>query len=285
MPSGGPAPPPCPALAPIPLGSGGGAGGHCQQDRICLEYMLRKFLRLLQHKLARSPIYIALITQGIREFNGGFVLMTTDAVNQLYVPTPDGRQILLPFHHKMMVTALLQFYHMKSRAISKPADLMSVTKTDFDCFRTTMFDPSQPIVPWHRPRPDSHLSAKEHAHANWNKTIKPTKSNYVVFKEEVYWFRFKEDFSTTARSHGLFHTLDINHIPIYIKLDKEQMLWIVIIHQRRGYLGEWANADKIDLLILLRDFRIVRRKVKLLEIDALGRSDGVDEHPTSDTLP
>jgi hypothetical protein len=24
-----------------------------------------------------------------------------------------------------------------------------------------------------------------------------------------------------------------------------------IIHQRRGYLGEWANADKIDLLILL----------------------------------
>jgi hypothetical protein len=59
----------------------------------------------------------------------------------------------------------------------------------------------------------------------------------------------------------------------------------VIIHQRRGYLGEWANADKIDLLILLRDFRIVRRKVKLLEIDALGRSDGVDEHPTSDTLP
>jgi hypothetical protein len=36
-------------------------------------------------------------------------LMTTDAVNQLYVPTLDGRQILLPFHHKMMVTALLQF--------------------------------------------------------------------------------------------------------------------------------------------------------------------------------
>jgi hypothetical protein len=42
-----------------------------------------------------------------------------------------------------------------------------------------------------------------------------------------------------------------------------------IIHQRRGYLGEWANADKIDLLILLLNFRIVRRKVKLLEIDAL----------------
>jgi hypothetical protein len=59
----------------------------------------------------------------------------------------------------------------------------------------------------------------------------------------------------------------------------------VIIHQRRGYLGEWANADKIDLLVLLLKFRIVRRKVKLLEIDALGRSYGVDEHLTSDTLP
>jgi hypothetical protein len=59
----------------------------------------------------------------------------------------------------------------------------------------------------------------------------------------------------------------------------------VIIHQRRGYLGEWAIADNIDLLVLLLNFRIVRRKVKLLEIDALERSDGVDEHPTSDTLP
>jgi hypothetical protein len=59
----------------------------------------------------------------------------------------------------------------------------------------------------------------------------------------------------------------------------------VIIHQRRGYLGEWAIADKIDLLVLLLNFRIVRRKVKLLEIDALERSDGVDEHLTSDTLP
>jgi hypothetical protein len=133
MPSGGPAPPPRPAPAPIPSGSGGGAGGHRRRDRIRLEYMLRKFLGLLQPDLTRSPIYIALITQGIREFNGGFVLMTTNAVNQLYVPTLDGRQILLPFHHKMMVTALLQFYHMKSRAISKLADQkLSTLNTNSD---------------------------------------------------------------------------------------------------------------------------------------------------------
>jgi hypothetical protein len=31
-------------------------------------------------------------------------------------------------------------------------------------------------------------------------------------------------------------------------------LLCVIIHQRRGYLGEWANADKIDLLVLLHEF-------------------------------
>ena len=54
-----------------------------------------------------------------------------------------------------------------------------------------------------------------------------------------------------------------------------------IIHQRRGYLGEWANADKIDLLILLLIFRIVRRKVKLLEIDALDdQTELLDEHLT-----
>jgi hypothetical protein len=125
--------------------------------------MLQKFFGLLQHKLARSPIYVALRAQGISKFNGGFILMTTNAVNQLYIPHATGQPLLLPFHHKMMIMALLQFYHMKSRAISKPADLMGVSKTNFDCFQTTMFDPSQPIVPWHQPRLDSHLSAKEHA--------------------------------------------------------------------------------------------------------------------------
>jgi glutathione S-transferase len=32
------------------------------------------------------------------------------------------------------------------------------------------------------------------------------------------------------------------------------IVFCVIIHQRRGYLGEWANADKIDLLVLLLFF-------------------------------
>jgi hypothetical protein len=59
MPSGGPAPPPHLAPALIPSGTGGGGGGHCQQDWIHLEYTLQKFFGLLQHELARSPIYIA----------------------------------------------------------------------------------------------------------------------------------------------------------------------------------------------------------------------------------
>ena len=90
-----------------------------------------------------------------------------------------------------------------------------------------MFDPSQLIVPWHQPRPDSHLSAKECAHASWNKTIKPSKSNYGVFKDEMYWFQFKEDFSTMARSHGLYHMINITFTPVYIEVDKDQMLWML----------------------------------------------------------
>jgi hypothetical protein len=117
MSSGGPAPPPGlpPHLAPGPLGTGRGGGG-CQhwQDQIHMEYMLQKFFGLLQHELARSPIYVALRAQGISKFNGGFVLMTTNAVNQLYILMPHGQPLLLPFHHKMMITVLLQFYHMKS---------------------------------------------------------------------------------------------------------------------------------------------------------------------------
>jgi hypothetical protein len=34
----------------------------------------------------------------------------------------------------------------------------------------------------------------------------------------------------------------------------------VIIYQRRGYSGEWANVDKIDLLVLLLICKIVRQK-------------------------
>jgi hypothetical protein len=56
---------------------------------------------------------------------------------------------------------------------------------------------------------------------------------------------------------------------VQISLEAHSKVLSDIIHQRHGYLGEWANADKIDLLILLLIFRIVRRKVKLLEINAL----------------
>jgi hypothetical protein len=54
----------------------------------------------------------------------------------------------------------------------------------------------------------------------------------------------------------------------YARTAVQDLINADIIHQRHGYLGEWANADKIDLLILLLNFRIVRQKVKLLEIDA-----------------
>jgi hypothetical protein len=77
MPSGGPAPPPRPAPAPIPSGSGGGAGGHRRRDRIRLEYMLRKFLGISQPELARSPIYIALITLA------GFICMRSESTTRL----------------------------------------------------------------------------------------------------------------------------------------------------------------------------------------------------------
>jgi hypothetical protein len=100
MSSGGPAPPPGlpPHLPPGPLGMGGGGGGcQCWQDWICMEYMLQKFFGLSQCKLARSPIYVALIAQGIREFNGGFILMTTNAVNQLYIPTPSSQLLCCHF--------------------------------------------------------------------------------------------------------------------------------------------------------------------------------------------
>jgi hypothetical protein len=30
-----------------------------------------------------------------------------------------------------------------------------------------------------------------------------------------------------ARSHGLYHTININFMPIYIELDKDQMLWML----------------------------------------------------------
>jgi hypothetical protein len=94
MPSGGPAPPPRPAPAPIPSGSGGGAGGHRRRDRIRLEYMLRKFLRLSQHELTRSPIYIALITQGIREFNGIRKQKWKPRCNPLHLTIPSTLSII-----------------------------------------------------------------------------------------------------------------------------------------------------------------------------------------------
>jgi hypothetical protein len=58
-----------------------------------------------------------------------------ESINVLYVPTPCGDQIPLPFHQKkIMIMAILQLYHMKSQASSAPVDLTNMLKTDFSCF-------------------------------------------------------------------------------------------------------------------------------------------------------
>ena len=67
----------------------------------------------------------------------------------------------------------------------------------------------------------------------WNRTIRPSPSDYKEFKDEAYWIRAKERFTTTIAAHGLSHLIDPKFTVTDPKLLAAQQTWLFKIFQDR----------------------------------------------------
>jgi len=116
-------------------------------------------------------------------------------------------------------------------------------------FRTTSYDPAQPIVPWWK------MTVKSEGFANWNKSVKPNARDFKPFREMNAWTEHKESFMITSEAQNLAHLVEKNPIihdddldctqrKILFKAMKENFLH----HEAKSIIKECASAEDTRLI-------------------------------------
>ena len=157
---------------------------------------------------------------GIMGFNSEFIGSSPDDFDDLQVPiSADGsipaHPLKIAIRRKLKI--VLAFYHHCCRKANGPVNISLATKVMYDTFRTSIYDPTKPIIPW-----TAKLPNEDDDVTMWRRTIKPNRADFKIFKDDVYWTRSKESFVTTVESQGLAHLIDPAHKPSNAELDDIQ---------------------------------------------------------------
>ncbi len=201
------------------------------EDKDLLKTILRNLLNLPgdDNSFDEHPAIKALTHHGILGWKEDFIALSENDLMALTIPPPnrdeDERPLGIIWVRKLI--SLLAFYHSMSRNKRRPANIGNVEKATFDTYRTSLYNPTVPIIPWNVGDPDSTEVQQ------WKKTVKPSKSDYKEFRDENYWTKSKELFECTLESQGLSHLVDENHEPIDEDLDKHQRDWLYNVFQMK----------------------------------------------------
>jgi hypothetical protein len=179
----------------------------------------------------KHEIVCALNHEGIMHFRRDFLSMSESDIQEL--KAPDANDDTLPLQpislfNKRCLIILLAFYHRCCAEVSREVKIKPIPRTGFDEFRTREYDPNSPICPWKAvmansgTTPESELSV-------WKKSVCPNKADYKEFRDESFWVRSKEQFTTTLESHSLAHLIDKAHVVTDADLDQAQHGWLSLI--------------------------------------------------------
>ena len=167
-------------------------------DVVRLERSLKVFFRIDDADYADDPVHLALEDVGVTKFKDEFLLMTDAQFDGLdYLDTTVGARIPLPLGSRNKLRCLKGFYHTACYVANAPIEITSLDVTMFDQYRTTAYDPEAPIKPWKKTTTDT---SESDAMDRWQRTVKPSKSDYKEFRDETTWIRAKEKFITTLES-------------------------------------------------------------------------------------
>ena len=193
-----------------------------QDDEQQLLYAAQQLLQVPTTNYNGHEVARALAYNGITTWND-FLTLSERNIETL---TVDGTRLLsLIWRRKMII--LLALHHHISRERSGQIAISAVNIDMYNAFRTSTYDPTKPIIPWMIPLPSgTTLDANAQELATWKKTVKPSRSDFKTFKEEVYWSRFKQSILVTLDAQGLSHLVDPNHTVTNQELDSQQQKWL-----------------------------------------------------------
>ncbi len=201
---------------------------NANDDAAKLKHVINTFLEIADNDIADSPVGKAFASEGILGFVNDFLNLTEDDINSLLVPPddPGGHYLPLSVLVRRKLITVIALYHDASRAAGGAININTVEKEDFDHFRTSVYDHTDPIKPWNY-NPIENRNTLSH----WLKNTKPTKSDFKEFKDDAYWNRWQERFITSLEAAQLLHLIDPGHKIGDAALDTAQMKWLFKILQ------------------------------------------------------
>ena len=147
-----------------------------------------------------------------------------------------GTVIKLPVYNAAQGTWVVAFYHyLRANLYEDDDDLLTA---DFlnDCaqtfadFHALDYDPEAPIIPYRRIR-ERGTDEDRRAIDTWNKNIKLSPKDFPVFKEAIYWNKFKRMYMVAMESANLKHLTQVTHKPKCVPLHKAQCGWVYKMQQ------------------------------------------------------
>ena len=132
-----------------------GTNSNSQNDRDRLQHMITTFCGVTQDQTLRAshPIVLALSDNGINAFKKDFVPLTGEEILGLhYIDAVDnGTLKKLGIAHGRMLHSTLAFHHVACRNRKSDVDMMSLDVNMFHAWRTTHYNPSEPLPQLRRP--------------------------------------------------------------------------------------------------------------------------------------
>jgi len=227
-----------PAAAPAGGAGGAGGGGHntrlsTANDAAQLKAIVVKFVGEPEATYNDSDTYRALRNAGITGLHDFLELSANDYLD-LIVPkdpnTAGSKEKILPILKRKKLSISWCMVHQWSRKVGWMVTPTRISQAEFDDYRVSEYNPTEPVLPWKVPLPKQKDPAANEL-AAWRKNIRPSKQDFPEFKDEWRWAKTKEKTITALEASTLKHLIEDGHVPEHVSVDEAQQKCLYKIRQ------------------------------------------------------
>ena len=206
--------------------AGAAAPAPMDADEKALAYALGNCLGVdvsSRTRYQESNYVQALTMAGVSRWSD-FICLSKNDISSLKRPAANPRDppVDLTILEKRNLMILIALYHFSCKVVKRPLDPKNLSRRAFDIFRTTKYRPDHEVIPWDAPEEGSLLNQEL---VLWKKSIRPSKKDFPVLKDEAQWFKIKKKYENTLYTLELMHVITPGATIRNRELDKLQRRW------------------------------------------------------------
>ena len=158
-----------------------------------------------------------------------------------------GDEFELPIYTAAQMTCLVSFYHYARGTMYvdtdedflDPAILNDLQRKMYE-FQLMHYDPEAPVLTWRKRREQGSPEDRKLLES-WNKNVRISIKDFPVFKEAIYWNKFKRSYLVAIESYNLQDLMNPAYKPTSPSLHKAQCGWVYKM-QQDTFLEPYARS-------------------------------------------